>query len=439
MFLYFTGQKSDDPRHPDYTPSLFNFTKPPEKRKQIIALDHYERRDAREKRRKEHVRRSNAASALLDLSGELESQLEPSAASSKPSWDCVNSHCHEMFEKYSSLQNKHDQLAEKLKSIEAEYKALREENQLLKLKANSFSFDEIAFQNDDEKVKNLTGLPSFAKLVVILNVISPHLKLNCSLPPFQQFLLTLMRMRSNCTLAFLGYIFGVSESTISRLFNSTLNVMYDVLVPALILWPEREQVRKTLPMVFRTHEFRKCVSIIDCFEIFIEKPNLPLARAETYSSYKHHNTMKYLISATPQGTISYISDGYGGRASDKFITEHCGYLNNIAHGDLILADRGFNVHEAVGSQLGQLYIPAFTKGKQQLDPIDIEKTRKIAQVRIHVERVIGAVRNKYTILQSTVHSSLLTCKEDNDAMPLDKIVKVCCALTNVCPSVVPKE
>ena len=108
--------------------------------------------------------------------------------------------------------------------------------------------------------------------------------------------------------------------------------------------------------------------------------------------------MKYLIIATPQGTISYISDGYGGRTSNKFITEHCGYLNNIAHVHLILADRGFNVHEAVGSQLGELYIPAFTKGKQQLDPIDIEKTRKIAQVRIHVERVIGAVRNKYTAL-----------------------------------------
>ena len=74
-------------------------------------------------------------------------------------------------------------IAEKLRSIEAESKALREENQLLKLKANSFSFDEIAFQYDDEKVKNLTGLPSFAKLVVVFNVISPHLKLNCNLPP----------------------------------------------------------------------------------------------------------------------------------------------------------------------------------------------------------------------------------------------------------------
>jgi len=146
---------------------------------------------------------------LLDISGVQEDQLEPSAASSKPSWDCVNDQCHEMFSKYSSLQNEHNQLAEKLKSIEAECQALREENQVLRLKANSLSFDEAGFQDDDEKVKNLTGLPSFAKLVVIFNVILPHLKLNCSLPPFQQFLLALMRMRSNCTLAFLGYIWSL--------------------------------------------------------------------------------------------------------------------------------------------------------------------------------------------------------------------------------------
>ena len=91
--------------------------------------------------------------------------------------------------------------------------------------------------------------------------------------------------------------------------------------------------------------------------------------------------MKYMISVTPPGTVSYISDGYGGTTSGNFITEHCGYVSNITQGDLGLEDRGFNAHDAVASQLGELYIPG-RKGKPQLDPIDIEKTRKIAQVRI---------------------------------------------------------
>ncbi len=47
----------------------------------------------------------------------------------------------------------------------------------------------------------------------------------------------------------------------------------------------------------------------------------------------------------------------------------------------------------------RLNIPAFTK---PLSATEIEETRAIANVRIHVERVIGNVRQKYSILQSTL-------------------------------------
>ena len=42
----------------------------------------------------------------------------------------------------------------------------------------------------------------------------------------------------------------------------------------------------------------------------------------------------------------------------------------------------------------KLVVPAFTKGKEQLDPVDVETTRAIANVRIRVERVIGLLRSK---------------------------------------------
>ena len=50
--------------------------------------------------------------------------------------------------------------------------------------------------------------------------------------------------------------------------------------------------------------------------------------------------------------------------------------------------------------LAELNIPALAKGKNQLDPVDVEKTRNIANVRIHVERVIGTLRQRYTIFSS---------------------------------------
>ncbi len=44
-----------------------------------------------------------------------------------------------------------------------------------------------------------------------------------------------------------------------------------------------------------------------------------------------------------------------------------------------------------------LHITEFTKGHSQLSAMEV-----IANVRIHVERVIGMIRQKYSILQSTL-------------------------------------
>ena len=61
---------------------------------------------------------------------------------------------------------------------------------------------------------------------------------------------------------------------------------------------------------------------------------------------------------------------------------------------------GFTIAESVGLKQAKLVIPAFT-GKMQLDSVKVEKRRGITSVRIHVERVIGLLQCKYTILEYT--------------------------------------
>ena len=157
----------------------------------------------------------------------------------------------------------------------------------------------------------------------------------------------------------------------------------------------------------------------------------------TWSNYKHHNTIKSLIGVTPQGAVSFISKAWGGRVSDKFLTENSGLLKNLLPGDIVLADRGFDIADSVGFYQAQLYMPAFTKGKSQLPAKDVEETRKIANVRIHVERVIGLVRRKFTMLQSILPVALVTARKGDNLAPIDKIAIICCALTNLSESIVP--
>lgn len=209
-------------------------------------------------------------------------------------------------------------------------------------------------------------------------------------------------------------------------------------VPTFFFWPERHQLWKTMPLCFQQAFGTKVTVVIDCFEIFIDKPTNLLARAQTFSSYKHHNTIKVLIGISPQGAISFVSEAWGGRTSDKFLTENCGILEKLLPGDMVMADWGFTITESVALKQARLMIPAYTKGREQLDPIDVEKTRALASVRIHVERVIGLLRRKYTILQSTLPTDFLNSDNGQDEVPIiDRIIKVCSALVNLCPPIVP--
>lgn len=297
------------------------------------------------------------------------------------------------------------------------------------------------FFDSDDKVLFYTGLPSREILMVVLEHVSPFVtRKTLSLDRFQEFVMVLMKLRLNVPLQDLAYRFKVSQPTASRIFSSWLVVMDNKLSP-LISWPEREHLWRTMPQCFMYSFGKKVTVVIDCFEIFIEKPTNLLARAQTFSSYKHHNTIKILIGITPQGTISYVSEAWGGRTSDKYLTENCGFLEHLIPGDMVMADRGFTITESVGLKHAKLVIPAFTKGKDQLDPVDVESTRGIANVRIHVERVIGLLRRKYTILEGTLPAEFLFCNSNGPIerqVPLiDRIVRVCSALVNFCPPIVP--
>ena len=77
------------------------------------------------------------------------------------------------------------------------------------------------------------------------------------------------------------------------------------------------------------------------------------------------------------------------------------------------------------------------KAKKQLTPCELDRSQQLSRVRIHVERVIGVLRQKYTILQSILPINFIMTEGDTSV--IDKVVTVCSAICNCCESVVPFE
>lgn len=442
---FVSGSKSNDPLSPDYVPTLFNYSTTREKNRAEQKLASYTRRLESRKRRSETAAMRGAIPSpkVSRTQEEYETELEPpeneKGTMTEPTRTIDASTTTDL------TANKIEANAQYIDALEKNLCRLRVENAELKDRAVASEVKrcipcEECFKDDDHKVKFYTGLPTFACLMAVFRFVSaevPPSKNHQSLPLLQQFLLVLMKLRLSLYDNDLAYRFGISQSTVSRYINKWIDIMFVRFQP-LITWPTRDQVRLTMPTEFRRN-FRKCVAIIDCFEIFCERSKSLEPRAQTWSQYKHHNTFKFLIAISPQGTITFVSKAWGGRTSDQYITENCGILDNLLPGDEVLADRGFNVEDAFRFYCAKIATPPFTRGKSQLSKLEVDTARQLSRVRIHVERVIGLLRQKYTILQGILPINMVMTSPETQYSSIDKIVIICSALCNCCPSVIPSD
>ena len=89
----------------------------------------------------------------------------------------------------------------------------------------------------------------------------------------------------------------------------------------------------------------------------------------------------------------------------------------------MLGDRGFLIGEDVANAGGELIIPAFTKGKPQLSKREVEISRQISRVRIHVERVMRRLK-EFAILRDMYPISLVK--------HADNVVQICASPSSSC-------
>ena len=95
-----------------------------------------------------------------------------------------------------------------------------------------------------------------------------------------------------------------------QILNTWIPLMAQHL-QSLIFWPAKEAILQHMPEdLGNKYPHLRCT--IDCTEIFIDRPRHLELQQLTWSDYKKHNTVKYLVGITPNGAISFLSKGYGG-------------------------------------------------------------------------------------------------------------------------------
>ena len=120
-----------------------------------------------------------------------------------------------------------------------------------------------------------------------------------------------------------------------------------------------------------------------------------------------------------------VSKLFGGRASDVFIARNSGFTEQLLPGDEVLADRGFTINDILPHGV-KLAIPAFTKGVKEIPERAVTDTRRLANVRIHVERAIRRLKC-FKILSNVIPGRVQN---------VDDIVTVCTGLCNFQPQLI---
>lgn len=209
----------------------------------------------------------------------------------------------------------------------------------------------------------------------------------------EDFLMILVRLRTGMPVKEVARNFGVTMSYFSKTFSKWILFLQKAL-RQMTRFPSFREVQRNMPKHFR--EFPDTRIVIDGTEIRIQTPSSMHAQKQTFSSYKHGNTLKVLMRATPDGYICFVSEAWGGSASDREMVIRSNLMGLLERGDVIMIDKGFKIFDLLPDGV-KAHMPPFNRPSQgQMSNDDVSRTRMVASARVHIERVIRRVRVPHT-------------------------------------------
>nr|XP_022311883.1 uncharacterized protein LOC111117094 [Crassostrea virginica] len=312
-----------------------------------------------------------------------------------------------------------------VEKLENQVKELQEEIKNLRMRKPKMTVGDIL--EDSEKMLLYTSFPTdvFNVIVQILKRMAPFnyyagWEVTCfSLE--DQLLICLMKLRLNFRDLDLAVRFGTSRSTISNIINTFICALHEILFDGVLKAvgiPSQLKCKGSMPKSFA--DFASARIAMDATEITQDIPSNMNSQSLTYSNYKSRHTVKAVTCVAPNGALVFTSDLYPGSTSDATIVQDCKVLDQLKPGDLILADKGFNIFEKLPSGVS-LNIPPFLSNKSHFTKEEAQLCYKIGRSRIHVERANERIKNYEILNHVPAQYRHLTTK----------IFQLCCCLVNL--------
>jgi DDE superfamily endonuclease len=212
-----------------------------------------------------------------------------------------------------------------------------------------------------------------------------------------QILLTVVWLRQYPTHEVLAYLFGVSDSTVSRVIGRVLPLLERAGRDTMRLPDPGKKQRRALDALLA--DVPEVAVIIDSFEQRVQRPRDRQAADGLYSGKKKQHTLKSQVAVDEEGRIVDVAGSVRGPTAGIALLDQSGLLERLPPGVGGMGDLGYVGIDQLHPQ-GLGAAPRKKPRGQPRPPEDIAYNTAFSRRRIVVEHSIGRLRRFQALSQA---------------------------------------
>lgn len=221
------------------------------------------------------------------------------------------------------------------------------------------------------------------------------------LAPRDQLLLTVVWLRTYPTHEVLGYLFGVSDSTVSRLVARWVPLLAAAGKDTMRMPDPGRKHRRHLDALLA--DTPGLAIIVDTFEQGVQRPQERAAADKLYSGKKKRHTLKSQVCVNEStGEIVDIAASVAGPTADITLVEQSKLMDRVPEGVGVIGDLAYVGIDKLHKQ-GLGATPRRKPRGQERPAADIEYNRAFSRRRMPVEHTIGELRRYQSLNQTDRH------------------------------------